>query len=116
MANHGAELDRTFHALSDPTRRTVVELLTDGGVASVTELAAPFPIGLPTFLKHLKVLEDSGLVASAKSGRIRTCRIRTEHLDEAEVWLSRRRRVVDGQIDSFATHVESIHRNEGGRT
>jgi DNA-binding transcriptional ArsR family regulator len=113
MANHRTDLDRTFHALSDPTRRTVVELLVEYGVTSVKELAAPFPIGLPTFLKHLKVLEDSGLVSSVKTGRIRTCRIHKEHLGEAELWLSRRRRAIDDQLDSFSTYVESIQQAKG---
>jgi DNA-binding transcriptional ArsR family regulator len=109
-------LDRTFHALADPTRRGVVETLTRRGRSSVKELAEPFPIGLPTFLKHLKVLEDSGLVSSEKSGRTRTCRIRTEHLGEAERWLSRRRSAVDRQSDSFSASVEGIRGTEGGQS
>lgn len=115
MANYRAELDRTFHALSDPTRRTVIELLTERGVASVKDLAAPFPIGLPTFLKHLRVLEDSGLVSSVKTGRIRTCRMQTEYLGEAELWLSRRRKAVDDQLDSFSAYVESVQRTKGAQ-
>ncbi|MGD0882210.1 MAG: metalloregulator ArsR/SmtB family transcription factor [Acidimicrobiales bacterium] len=113
MANQSGELDRTFHALADPTRRTVVELLAERGTASVKELAAPFPIGLPTFLKHLKVLEDSGLVSSEKTGRTRICRIHTGRLGEVELWLSRRRTAVDDQLDSFSTYVETIHRTKG---
>ncbi len=115
MANHATELDRTFHALADPTRRTVVEMLTERGTASVKELAAPFPIGLPTFLKHLRVLEDCGLVSSKKSGRTRTCRIHTEHLGDAELWLARRRSAVDRQLDNFSAYVETIQRTKGGK-
>lgn len=114
MANHSATLDRTFHALSDPTRRQVIDTLTVRRVASVTELAEPFAIGLPTFLKHVKVLEECGLVTSEKVGRVRTCRLRGEHLGEAESWLTQRREAIDGQLDAFAEYVESIAR-DGGR-
>ena len=115
MANYSGELDRTFHALSDPTRRAVVELLAERGTASVKELSAPFPIGLPTFLKHLRVLEESGLVSSKKTGRTRTCRMHTEHLGQAERWLSIRRRAVDHQLDTFSTYVEAIQRTKGAQ-
>ena len=108
MANHFQTLDRTFHALSDPTRRAVVESLSDHGESSVTALAAPFPIGLPTFLKHLRVLEDSGLVTTTKTGRTRMCRLRPRPLGDVETWLSTRRRSVDAQLDAFSTYVESI--------
>ena len=115
MANYRVDLDRTFHALSDPTRRAAIELLTEGGAASVKELAAPFPIGLPTFLKHLKVLEDSGIVSSVKTGRIRTCRMQAAHLGDAELWLRRRHMAVDDQLDSFSRYVESIQQTERGK-
>jgi DNA-binding transcriptional ArsR family regulator len=109
-----ARLDRTFHALSDPTRRAVIDALAARGATSVKELAAPFPIGLPTFLKHLKVLEDSGLVASAKTGRTRTCRIRRKPLGDAEAWLAQRRRSVEDNLDGFSAYVESIQRTNRG--
>ncbi|MDQ2651181.1 MAG: metalloregulator ArsR/SmtB family transcription factor [Actinomycetota bacterium] len=112
MANYSSRLDRTFHALADPTRRAVVDQLATRGTATVTELAAPFPIGLPTFLKHLKVLEDSGLVTSTKVGRTRTCRIHTKRLAEAEQWLARRQAQVEQQLDAFAAYVESVHRDQ----
>jgi len=67
-------LDKAFAALADSTRRAVVEKLVSGP-ATVTELAAPHDIALPTFMRHLKVLEDCGLVRSAKKGRVRTCTI-----------------------------------------
>ena len=79
-------LDAAFHALADPTRRAVVSRLTQGP-ASVKELAAPFDMGLPSFLKHLRVLEKDGLISSAKVGRVRTCRVNTERLAAAESWL-----------------------------
>ena len=115
MANHLDGFDRTFHALADPTRRTVIDVLTTRGALLVSELAAPFPIGLPTFLKHLKVLEDSGLVSTAKSGRIRTCRARTEPLDEAGRWLSRKHDAVEDQLDRFSNYIKGVHRTGGAR-
>ncbi|MEV6816693.1 metalloregulator ArsR/SmtB family transcription factor [Micromonospora sp. NPDC051296] len=108
MANYRMVLDRTFHALSDPTRRAVIEALTERGQSSVKELAEPFPIGLPTFLKHLKVLEDSGLVTTTKTGRTRSCQLRRQPLGEAEQWLAERREAVENQLDAFAAYVESI--------
>jgi DNA-binding transcriptional ArsR family regulator len=115
MANHSATLDRTFHALSDPTRRQVIDTLTVRRVASISELAEPFPIGLPTFLKHVRVLEDCGLVSSEKVGRTRRCRLRTEPLDQAQEWLAQRREAVEEQLDAFTEYVESLARDQEGR-
>jgi DNA-binding transcriptional ArsR family regulator len=115
MAHHVDGLDRTFHALADPTRRAVIDVLTTRGALSVTELAVPYPIGLPTFLKHLKMPEDSGLVSTATSGRIRTCRVGTERLDEAGRWLSRRHDAVGDQLDRSSNYVEGVHRTGGAR-
>ena len=74
MANHSTDLDRTFAALSDPIRRAIVTRLCEGP-KSVSELSAPFAIALPSLLKHVRVLEESGLISSEKTGRVRTCRI-----------------------------------------
>lgn len=112
MANYVAEMDRTFHALSDPTRRLVIQTLTERDGLSVKELAAPSTVGLPTFLKHLKVLEDSGLVSSAKTGRVRTCHLETRKLNEAEQWLTQRRRAVESQLDNFTEYVEELQRTQ----
>jgi DNA-binding transcriptional ArsR family regulator len=79
-----------FHALADPTRRVIVERLTRGP-ASVSELARPLPMSLPAVVQHLQVLEASGLVASEKVGRVRTCRIETKALRTAEQWITERR-------------------------
>lgn len=92
------QLDQLFSALSDPTRRAVIEQLTRGR-ATVSELAAPHDIALPTFLKHLKVLEDSGLVRSVKKGRVRTCHIEAAALIEAQGWLAWQREVWEGRLD-----------------
>ena len=98
-------LDIAFHALADPTRRAVVSRLIDGP-ASVTDLAEPFAIGLPTFLKHLKVLEDSGLIVSGKQGRVRTCRLQPERLAGAEAWLAEQRALWERRADRLAAYVE----------
>jgi DNA-binding transcriptional ArsR family regulator len=92
------QLDSFFSALSDPTRRAVIERLTRGP-APVTELHAPHDIALPTFLRHLKVLEAAGLVRSEKSGRVRTVHIEALPLAEAEHWLSKQRRLWEGRLD-----------------
>lgn len=99
-------LDAAFHALADPTRRAVVKRLMTRP-APVKELAAPFAMGLPAFLKHLRVLEDSGLIATEKTGRIRTCRIRIERLAEAESWLSEQRALWQARTDRLADYVET---------
>lgn len=90
MPNHQPSLDRLFHALSDPTRRRIVERLC-AGPAPIRELAAPLAMSLPAVMQHLSVLEECGIVSSAKSGRVRTCRIEPETLSLAEQWLNERR-------------------------
>jgi DNA-binding transcriptional ArsR family regulator len=83
MANNHPALDRTFTALADPTRRAIVARLCRGE-APVSELAAPFDIGLPTLLKHIRVLEEGGLVKSRKAGRVRTCTLAPDALRGAD--------------------------------
>jgi DNA-binding transcriptional ArsR family regulator len=100
-------LDSAFHALADPTRRAVIGRLIEGP-APVTELAGPFAIGLPTFLKHLRVLEEGGWIRSEKQGRVRTCHIRPERLLAAEQWLTRQRAIWEARTDRLARYVE-IH-------
>src|SRR5215207_10774504 len=84
------EFDRVFHALSDPSRRSIVERLSRG-TASVSELARPLPMSLPAVVQHLHVLEASGLVRSEKFGRVRTCRVEPAALRPVEQWISARR-------------------------
>lgn len=95
-----AALDGTFRALADPTRRAVVEALVRGP-ASVSDLARPFEMALPSFLQHLKVLEDSGLVATRKIGRVRTCSLRTEPLAAAGHWLEAQRLLWTQRLDQL---------------
>ncbi|HAP47164.1 MAG TPA: transcriptional regulator, partial [Afipia sp.] len=86
MTNQQNRLNDTFHALADPTRRAVLAKLTSGP-ATVSDLAQPFSMALPTFLQHLKVLEECGLVRSKKVGRVRTCQLKPRPLEEAQDWL-----------------------------
>ncbi|MGE4219897.1 MAG: ArsR/SmtB family transcription factor [Alphaproteobacteria bacterium] len=99
-------LDAAFHALADPTRRAVVSRLMQGP-ARVTELAAPFSMGLPAFMKHLRVLEQGGLIRSEKAGRVRTCRIDAERLADAESWLAEQRALWQARADRLADYVET---------
>ena len=86
------ELDRTYQALGDTTRRAIVARLTQGP-ATVSELAAPLPMSLPAVMLHLKVLEEAGLVTSQKLGRVRTCRVDPQMLSQAERWITERRQM-----------------------
>lgn len=104
MANQSAALDAAFHALADPTRRSVVRRLL-AGPAPVKVLAEPFSMGLPAFLKHLKVLEDSGLIRTAKQGRVRTCRLEPERLQGVSSWLVEQLAVWEGRGDRLAGYV-----------
>lgn len=104
------QIDTCFAALSDPTRRAVVERLV-AGPASVSDLAAPHDIALPTFMRHLRVLEDCGLVRSIKKGRVRTCHIEAAPLIEVQGWLEWQRRVWEQRLDRLSALAEDIERN-----
>jgi DNA-binding transcriptional ArsR family regulator len=106
MENHQVSLDTAFHALADPTRRAVVSRLARGA-APVKELAAPFGMGLPSFMKHLRVLERNGLISSEKVGRVRTCRINIDRLTAAERWLAEQHEVWQARTDRLAAYVET---------
>lgn len=91
MLQYQQPLDLAFQALSDPTRRRMVERLS-AGPATVSQLAEPLPMSVSAVMQHLKVLEGSGLVISEKIGRVRTCRIEPQALGAAERWINERRR------------------------
>ena len=95
--------------MADPTRRAVIEQLA-GGKATVSELAAPHPIALPTFMRHLKVLEDTGIVRSVKKGRVRTCTLEAAPLIAAQGWLAWQRAVWEGRNDRLAAIAEDLER------
>ena len=107
MAN---ELDSFFGAMSDPTRRAVIERLASGP-ASVSELHAPHDMALPTFMRHLKVLETTGIVRSIKKGRVRTCHIEPEPLIAAQGWLAWQKEIWENRLDrldALAATLEKI--------
>ena len=99
------QLDKTFAALADPTRRAMVERLVQGP-ASVSELARPLPMSLPAAMLHLKVLEESGLVTSEKVGRVRTCRIDPQMLSQAETWVAERRQMWEHNLDRLGAFLD----------
>ena len=92
MDNYGDSLDSIFHALADPTRRAIVQRL-GRGPATVTELAQPFDMALPSLMKHVGVLEATGLIRSKKAGRVRTCTLERKSLGAVELWLGEQRAV-----------------------
>jgi DNA-binding transcriptional ArsR family regulator len=98
VPNQLQDVDRLLHALADPTRRRMIERLGDGP-ASVTALAAPFPMSLPAVVQHLRVLEGCGLIASEKVGRVRTCRLEPDRLDTVQDWIADRRRTWERRLD-----------------
>ena len=93
-------LDSVFHALSDPTRRAVVQRLGRGR-ATVSELAEPFSMALPSFMKHLAVLERSRLITSRKAGRVRTCELQVKNLAAAERWFDEQRARWQGRYENL---------------
>jgi DNA-binding transcriptional ArsR family regulator len=112
MPNHtAARLDRVFHALADPTRRSVLEQLS-GGPASMTELARPFRMALPSFSQHLHVLEDCGLVRSRKKGRVRTYQLAPKPLEAAEHWLSKQRTIWERRLDQLDDYLMQMKKEQ----
>lgn len=93
-----ATINRVFHALGDPTRRRIVEKVSEGPI-SVSRLAGPLNITLAAVVQHLQVLEKSGLVHTTKVGRVRTCRIEPSGLSLAERWISDRRSIWERRFD-----------------
>jgi DNA-binding transcriptional ArsR family regulator len=94
-------IDRVFHALGDPTRRTILENLSHGPV-SVSRLAEPLDITLAAVVQHLQILEESGLVRTEKAGRVRTCRIEPGGLSAAEQWIRNCRTSWERRLDRLA--------------
>jgi DNA-binding transcriptional ArsR family regulator len=101
-----AQLDRTFAALSDPTRRALVARLAGGESISISELAQPFDMSLPAVMKHLDVLSDAGLVTRNKNGRIVSCQLAPSPMEDAMNWLDRYLRFWNDQLDRLVAFVE----------
>ncbi len=106
-----AALDMTFRALADPTRRAVLQAL-GRGPASVSELAKPFEMALPSFLQHLKMLEDGGLVETRKVGRVRTCTLKPEALAVAQDWLDAQRTLWTKRLEQLDSLVLDLNKRE----
>ena len=100
MASPKGDIGRVFHALGDPTRRAIVERLSEGPI-SVSGLAAPLSITLTAVAQHLQILEESGLARTEKSGRVRTCRIETAGLSVLEQWIKDRRSLWERRLDQL---------------
>lgn len=100
-------LDQAFHALANPTRRSVIERLGQGS-ATVSELAEPFEMALPSFMQHLRVLEASGLIVTQKRGRVRTVRIRPTNLRRAARWLVEQRGLWERRLDQLDAYLKTM--------
>jgi len=106
-----AVADDVFYALSNSTRRKVLEQLCVGP-ATVSELAAPFDMKLPSFVQHLSVLEQSRLVKSKKRGRVRTYEVVPKRFEVVEDWLTARRRLWEARLDRFDQYVKQLKEKE----
>jgi len=104
VLNQSVPLDLVFQALSDPSRRVMVERLSHGS-ASVSDLAKPLPMSLPAVVQHLQVLEASGLVRSEKVGRVRTCHLDLKMLATAERWIEDRRATWEKRLDRLGDYL-----------
>ncbi len=110
MVRFQSTLDRTFAAVSDPTRRAILDRLRRKKTMSIGELAQPFPVSLPAILKHMHVLSSAGLVECEKHGRTVTCRLRARPMRDAVRWMERYEQFWTGKLDRLAAFVE----NESG--
>ena len=114
MLNHAA-VDRVFHALGDPTRRLILERLSRGPT-SVSALAKPLDITLAAVVQHLQVLEQSGIVRTEKTGRVRSCHVRPDGLRVAERWIAERRAIWERRFDRLGEILgEPPHGSPTGR-
>jgi DNA-binding transcriptional ArsR family regulator len=111
MAQYSSQLDDVFQALADPTRRAVLGRLGTGP-ASVGELAAPFSMALPSFMKHIRYLENTGWIRTRKTGRVRTCTLERKSFDVIETWLSEQRRIWEGRTDRLERFVTTTNDKE----
>ena len=105
MASPKVHIDRVFHALGDPTRRAIVEKLTEGPF-SVSRLATPLDITLTAVIQHLQVLEEAGLVRTEKIGRVRTCRLDTAGFSALQEWIRNRRSTWERRLDQMGDLLE----------
>src|SRR5690606_7111299 len=114
MTKHRPELSLIFHALADPTRRSILTRLAEGP-ARVTDLSKPTGLRLPTVMRHLSVLEEAGLIATSKDGRVRTCAIVPEALKPARSWLDEQQAIGEARLsrlEAFAMKAMERERTE----
>jgi DNA-binding transcriptional ArsR family regulator len=109
MAKYDPDLSLIFQALSDPTRRAILSRLAQGP-AGVSELAGPSGLRLPTVLRHLGVLQEAGLIASVKDGRVRSCMIVPAALEPARTWLDEQRAVWEARTDRLEAYLETLQK------
>lgn len=107
MAKYKSDLSLLFHALSDPTRRAMLSRLA-AGPAAVSALAGPTGLRLPTIMRHLSVLEEAGLIATTKDGRVRSCAFVPVALDPMRGWLDEQRAIWDARLDRLDTYVMTL--------
>ncbi len=106
------ELDATFSALADPTRRQILARLARGD-ATVNELAAPFEVSLPAISRHLKVLENGGLISRSRQAQFRPCHLELDRLMSASEWIERNRRVWSERLDFLDAHLRDLQKPTG---
>ena len=111
VAQHLEKLNGIFQALADPTRRAVLGRLGKGP-ASISDLAKPFDMALPSFMKHIHLLEGSGLIRTRKEGRVRTCAIEKKQFAVIEAWLSTQRAIWEGRTDRLEQFVIATQERE----
>ncbi|MDW5314294.1 helix-turn-helix transcriptional regulator [Rhizobium sp. PL01] len=114
MEQYSHQLNGIFQALADPTRRAVLAQLGKGP-ASISDLAQPFDMALPSFMKHIHFLEGSGLIRTQKAGRVRTCAIEKERFAAIEAWLSAQRALWEGRTDRLEQFVIKAQKNGGSQ-
>jgi DNA-binding transcriptional ArsR family regulator len=114
MAQYSETLDGTFQAIADPTRRAVLRRLGQGP-ASVSELAEPFDMALPSFMKHIRLLEESGWIGTHKTGRVRTCVLKEQRFATVEAWLAEQRSIWEGRTDRLERFVTTDQRKDSPR-
>lgn len=110
MPNQTDSIDQTFVALADPTRRAVVQALSQGS-ATVSTLAQPFDMALPSFTQHLGVLESAGLIVSRREGRSRVCSLNPDALKAAEDWMAMYRQQWEARMDRFEAHLAKMKKD-----
>ena len=111
----GSPIDVMFSALGDPTRRAIVERLASGD-ATVLELAAPFDISLPAISRHLKVLEDAGLISRGRDAQRRPCRLRPEALEQVTAWAEHTRRAWEERFERLDEYLRDLQARENNET